>query len=103
MTAPHAHRQAPDSVRAGNRRRRTKAAPAADYYPGYFTALIREQNWPPMFESRGNWSSARHAAPHVISAQSRGNAGFDAHPIGLPGAKEHTTRWEAHQAREASA
>jgi hypothetical protein len=30
---------------------RRKIAPAAEYPPGYFTALIRRHNWPPGFRS----------------------------------------------------
>ena len=103
MTAPHAHRQSPDGVKAKKRASRSKAAPAVEYAPGYFTALIFDHRWPPRFESVGRWVSSRHAAPHVISAQSRSGQGFDAHPIGLPGAKVHTTQYEAHRAREAKA
>lgn len=97
MTAPHAHRPAD-----GRHKRKHKATVAQEYAPGYFCELIFAHNWPPRFESVGRWTSARHAAPHVISAQSRAGQGFDAHGIDLPGSRVHVENWKARQAREAS-
>lgn len=85
---------------SGNRARRQ--SPAVDYAPGFFCALVHAHNWPPRFESAGNWVSKRHAAPHVISAQSRCGQGFDANPLGLAGAIPHVKQWEARKAMEAS-
>jgi hypothetical protein len=42
-----------------------KPTPSTDYPAGYFTALIREHNWPPRFESKLNYSGLdwkRHVA-----------------------------------------
>ena len=100
MKPIQAHRQSPDGVLAAKRARRTKAAAPVEYPDGYFCELISKHNWPPRFESVGRWTSARHAAPHVISAQSRSGSGHAAHPLGLPGAKQHITQWEARKALE---
>lgn len=99
MTAPHRHRQGTTTTK------RRKAHGAAVEYPaGYFTELMRaDGGWPPRFESRGSWVSTRHAAPHVISAQSRGTDGFSAHGIDLPGARQHVENYRAHAARESKA
>ena len=96
MKPLHAHRPGGTTTK-----RRKQHGPAADYAPGYFTADIREHNWPPRFESRGDWRSKRDAAPHVISERSRAGQGFDANPLGLPGAVPHVKQWESRKAREA--
>ena len=43
--AAHVHRPVAD-----NGRRKRAGTPAADYPPGYFTALVRQHNWPPMWQ-----------------------------------------------------
>ena len=97
MKPIHAHRQGTTTTK-----RRKAHGAAVEYAPGFFTEDIRAHDWPPSFVSVGRWTSLRHAAPHVISAQSRGNQGFDSNPLGLPGAKVHVTQWEARKAQKAA-
>jgi len=43
--------RAPDADgRRACSRRRVDLAPDEAYWPGYFTALVRQHNWPPQFQ-----------------------------------------------------
>jgi len=63
-----------------------QAASAGGYPRGYFTALVRQHNWPPSFEPTMP-ALADSAARSGVN--SRANGGFDSMPLNLPGAVAH--------------
>lgn len=84
------------AMRYSPRKPKPAATPAREYAPGYFTALIRRHNWPPRFEAAivtGPLAYSRLAAQVF-----RTGTGFDAHPLGLPGATPYVVAWEARKA-----
>ena len=75
---------------AASRRRAKKPAPMVAYETGYFTALIRRHNWPPMYEPHLTDAEVTKAAQDKVRSKistaaaeaGKGHAGRD---MGLPG------------------
>lgn len=71
------------------------AVPA--YAAGHFTALVREHNWPPRWQSQ--WPQRSGAAASLETRQRwREGSGFQALPLNLPGAVAHADRWRKQRA-----
>jgi hypothetical protein len=66
----------------------TPRAAAASYPAGYFSALVREHNWPPRFEPQfqlgGGWSDARRVMD-MRERQSASGIGWGDGTIPMPG------------------
>lgn len=87
--APHIPRPAPKRLKPA------PATPARAYPPGFFSELVRQHNWPPMFESQ--FIAGRDTAVNSLSAQKQrqaGNHAWEAMPLNLAGAAEHVERWK---------
>jgi hypothetical protein len=92
--AAHVHRPSG----AGNRRRKAAAVQAADHPPGFFTALVLQHNWPPMWQpAEYRWPALRGAAaaaaalPVLAAAQRRAAAGvgWGKGTLPMPGTPKH--------------
>ena len=58
----NAHEHRPAARPGAARRRASPAEPAADYVPGFFTALVHRHNWPPRWQSAMPEPDHRQAA-----------------------------------------
>lgn len=75
---------------AASRRRAKKPAPLVAYAPGFFTALVRRHNWPPMYQPHLTADEllklaqdAKRSEVSTATAEAgKGHAGRD---MGLPG------------------
>lgn len=85
--------RSPDAAgRKACSKRKVVAAPARQCAPGFFTALVREHDWPPQFAS--SWSRDRQYGPQADASRAlresgRGHAG---RPLGLPGSVPYISR-----------
>jgi len=81
--AAHVHRPGG----SGSRRRKAAAAEATDYPPGFFTALVRQHNWPPMWQPVFQASAALRGAAALAAEmrQAPGSGGWGHGTLPLPG------------------
>lgn len=77
------------------RTRKPRPTPAREYPRGYFTELIRRHDWPPRFAPAAVPGALAYSR---LSIPVRNGTGFDAHPLGLPGATPYVVAWEARKA-----
>ena len=88
MTAAHL-------VRPGaKRRKQAPPLPTKDYPAGFLSALVVQHNWPPSFRPQTLGASVQRLQQAAQASRQHGN-GFEANPLGLPGALEHVKRWKA--------
>ena len=92
MTLSHHHRQ-PKPVK-GSRKAR-KALPEVTYPAGFFSELVKANNWPPRFEPRmsfGKPSDDLKAAAQRALASGMG-WGHTANALGLKGSAHLVKQW----------
>ena len=98
-TKPSHVLRAPDAAgRKACSRRKAVATPARQYAPGFFTALVRQHDWPPAFKpsmTKDRSLAVQNDATREMLAAGRGFASVD---LGLPGAAEHIKRWRRESA-----
>lgn len=79
------------------RRRKQAAVAAVEYSPGYFTALIRQHDWPPSFRpavvSDSDLYARRAAYARQAQANREAGKGHAGMSLDLPGAAEYVKRW----------
>jgi hypothetical protein len=75
------------------RTRKAAQTPAVEYPDGYFTALVRQHDWPPQFKPAVTVDRRLDAQNKATRQMLAAGKGFASVTLGLPGAAEHIQRW----------